>query len=295
MRLRDSIESTTIGKTHPTLKYLVKTKLKISNTEIKALAENNIDSTGKVAEKVVNAKDNEDEFLDSICESLSQSKIESKELQLDENLLAKKQPTQQEKMDIPPGGSIEQVNDSRLAEEDTSLETSHVFTKENDFHFDGEWLSSSVNQAGIEPICDFFSQSFELSENDGTVLAPDICDQKLSSSTKGATFGIELPGETITGIESRTSNSPQNATPNYQNYLVLNSEKNEEDQTVSYSDASFILPSISEFNLPPEPKKPFCHCREPTIDKISKRENENKDRTYYVCAANKCRVRASNH
>ena len=180
MRLRDSIESTTIGKTHPTLKYLVKTKLKISNTEIKALAENNIDSTGKVAEKVVNAKNNEDEFLDSICESLSQSKIESKERQSDENL--PKQPTQQEKTVIPPGGSIEQVNDSRLAEEDTSLETSHVFTKENDFHFDGEWLSSSVNQAGIEPICDFFSQSFELSDNDGAVLAPDICDGEIQKS-----------------------------------------------------------------------------------------------------------------
>ena len=223
---------------------------------------------------------------------MSQSKIESKELQSDGNMPAQIQPTQQEKMNAPLGDCIEPANDSRLAEEDASMETSHVFTKENDFHFDGEWLSSSVNQAGIEPICDFFSQSFELSDNDGTVLAPDICDQKLSSSTRGATFGIELPGESITRTESRSPKDlPQNAQPNYQNYLVLNSEKNEEDQSVTASDASFILPSISEFNLPPDPQKPFCHCREPTIEKISKKENENKDRTYYLCAKNKCRVR----
>ena len=152
---------------------------------------------------------------------MSQSKIESKEL---DDTPIKIPPTHQEEMDAPLGGSIEPANDSRLAED--SMETSHIFTKENDFHFDGEWLSSSVNQAGIEPINDFFSQSFELTDNDGTV--PDISDQKLSSSTKGATFGIELPGETVTtsSTESRTPDLPENLPPNYQNYLVLNSEKN---------------------------------------------------------------------
>jgi len=262
-------------------------KIEISNTEIEAPAEVNIDNPAKISEKAIDAKNNEDEFLDSICESLSQSKIESKEL---DDTPTQIPPPQQEEMDAPLDGSIEPANDSRLAED--SMETSHIFTKENDFHFDGEWLSSSVNQAGIEPINDFFSQSFELSDNDGTV--PDISDQKLSSSTKGATFGIELPGETVTtsSTESQTPDLPENPPPNYQNYLVLNSEKNDGDKSVTSSDASFILPSISEFNLPPEPQKPFCHCRQPTIDKISKKENENKDRTYYLCAKNKCRVRA---
>ena len=189
--------------------------------------------------------------------------------------------------------SIAQTNDSRLVEEDSSIDTSHVFTKENDYHFDGEWLSLSRNQAGIEPSCELFSQSFELSDNDGFTSIPDIVDQKLSHSTKGATFGIELPGETVTtgSNELRTSDLPKSATPKYQNYLVLNSEQDSKDETVTATDASFILPSISDFNLPPEPPKPFCHCREPTLDKISKKENENKDRTYYVCATNKCRVR----
>ena len=99
-----------------------------------------------------------------------------------------------ENMKTTRSGSTELANDSRTAEEDTSIETSHVFSKDHDFQSDGEWLSSSLNQAGIEPIYDFLSQSFELSDHDGSVLAPDICDQKLTSSIKGATFGIEQIG-----------------------------------------------------------------------------------------------------
>ena len=232
-------------------------------------------------EEVVTAPDTTEKCVDSICESLSQSKIQSNDIT--------------DRTDSKPNSTIAPADDSRLVEEDSLHETSHVYTKDNDYHFDGEWLSSATTQAGIEPECDIFSQSFELSDHDGTFSIPDICDQKLSHSTKGATFGIELPGDTLRSSElptSKTSKSSKTPIPKYQNYLVLNSEQRDsEDETVTALDGSFILPSISDFNLPPEPQKPFCHCREPTVDKISNKKNDNKDRTYYVCASNKCRVR----
>ena len=232
-----------------------------------------------------------DDCLECICESLSQSKI-GFQSEKSENV---------------------NENDSRVDEGDLTLETSHIFTRtstnelgtnvefETNVESDGGWLSSNFFDAGIEPISEIFSQNFQLDDNDVTT-APDIRDEKVASSIPSCTFGIELPGETVQYTQSskpRPVTPPKSVTPpkpvsppKYKNYLVLNPEENRANEEGSNEDltTSFDLPSTTEFNLPDEPPLPFCFCREVSVDKISKKENVNKDRKYYVCATDKCKV-----
>ena len=218
--------------------------------------------------------------VESICESLSQSKI-CFECESVQSLKSQ----------------AENENDSRIAEGDLTLEASHVFTRTNkstsnletnaefetNVESDGNWLSSNFFEAGIEPISEIFSQSFQLDDNDITIV-PDIRDEKVTSRTRSCTYGIELPGETV------------ESTPKYKNYLVLNHEENGavSNEEVSNEDLStndsFVLPSTTAFTLPEEPPLPFCYCRAASIDRVSKKENINKDRKYYVCATDKCKV-----